>query len=83
MESLPADWLRYWDADEQRHYYFHGVSQETAWELPPGASWEDGDEESAAMAAVAAGGDGRACAPGCEQPAHAPCRARASAALPP
>lgn len=47
------EWLRYWDAVEQRHYYFHGVSQETAWELPPGASWEDGDEESAAMAAAA------------------------------
>ena len=41
--AAAAEWLRYWDADEQRHYYFHGASQATAWELPPGASWEDGD----------------------------------------
>ena len=49
--AAAAEWLRYWDADEQRHYYFHGASQATAWELPPGASWEDGDAESAAMGA--------------------------------
>ena len=25
-ETARMEWLRYWDAVEQRHYYFHGVS---------------------------------------------------------
>ena len=49
MPAATAEWLRYWDGDVQRHYYFHVSSQETAWELPEGSAFRDGDEESAAM----------------------------------
>ena len=50
MPAATAEWLRYWDANVQRHYYFHVSSQETAWELPEGSAFQDGDEESEEMA---------------------------------
>ena len=49
MPAATAEWLRYWDADTQRHYYFHVSSQETAWELPEGSAFQDGDVESEEM----------------------------------
>jgi hypothetical protein len=49
MPAATAEGLRYWDADAQRHYYFHVSSQETAWELPEGSAFQDGDMESEEM----------------------------------
>ena len=39
-------WLRYWDGEERKHYYYNTATEETAWVLPAGALFEDGDEES-------------------------------------
>ena len=39
-------WLRYWDGEERKHYYYNTATEETAWVLPDGAIFEDGDEES-------------------------------------
>ena len=49
-EGQTAEWFRFWDASEQRHYYFHPDSEESAWVLPDKATYVDGDEESAAAA---------------------------------
>ena len=45
-------WLRYWDGEECKHYYYNTATEETAWVLPDGAIFEDGDEESKAALAA-------------------------------
>jgi len=50
VAEAATEWLRFWDAGEQQHYYFHPATEETAWVLPSEATFHDGDEESAVLA---------------------------------
>lgn len=50
VAEAATEWLRFWDAGEQQHYYFHPATEETAWVLPSDSTFRDGDEESAVLA---------------------------------
>jgi hypothetical protein len=62
---------RYWDGDERKHYYYDADTMETAWVLPDGAIFEDGDEESKREALAC-----ECCARHSSQPAFASCDSR-------
>ena len=80
-------WVRYWAAEEGRHYFYNAASEETRWAGEFGADgdpreFEDGDAESAAAAAAASAAGRVAAAAGAAAAGEAAAGAAAGALRP-